>query len=212
MLKNDKVTVKEAMQMRRSIRRFKPDPVPDELIRELLEAARLAPSGSNTQPWLFMVVKDREQRRVISELGGNQRQLREAPVIIVCCGDLQRLAPKSRVKRRQELLDVGIYEDIDASSGWFDNLYQQLAESKTTLMRLQANVYIAIEHMVLRATSLGLGTCWVGAFDRQRLHEYLQIPKNVYICTLLPVGYPAQNPAARPRLPLEEIIIEPPRV
>ena len=78
------------------------------------------------------------------------------------------------------------------------------------MSKVQANLFIAVEHMVLRAVSLGLGTCWTGAFDREKLQKAFKLPENILPFIMLPVGYPAQTPRERPRLSLEEIIIEPP--
>lgn len=213
----DKVSVKEAIEMRRSIRRFKPDPIPDNIIHELMEAARLAPSGSNSQPWKFMILDDPEQRAEIAAFGGNQRQLKDAPVIIVCCGDLSSMLEDTRNKRRRELFDAGIYEDIGGDAAqWIYNRRAAApevlssADLKSFIPNVHANVYIAVEHIVLRAVSLGLGSCWVGAFDHKKVHTYLQLPEHLFIATLLPVGYPAQDPKPRTRLPMSEILLTPP--
>ncbi len=74
----------EAIGKRRSIRKFKPDPIPEEKIRLLLESARLAPSGTNTQPWRFIVVKDDNTKKKLQEAAHNQRHVRRAPVVIAC--------------------------------------------------------------------------------------------------------------------------------
>ena len=78
------------------------------------------------------------------------------------------------------------------------------------MSKVQANLFIAVEHMALRAVSLGLGTCWTGAFDREKLQKAFKLPENILPFIMLPVGYPAQTPRERPRLSLEEITIEPP--
>ncbi len=206
----DKLSVKEALESRRSIRKFKPDPVPQDMVNALLEAARLAPSASNTQPWRFMVVTDKQQRQALAGLGGGQRQLREAPLIFVCCGDLASMKGESLDKQRRGLLEAGGYEDIGVNLEWFKNR----SAGETTLLqqiaKIEANLFIAVEHMVLRAVSLGLGTCWTGAFDREKLRTTFKLPENILPLILLPTGYPAQAPAPRPRLPLEAITIEPP--
>ena len=78
------LTVWEAIKIRRSIRKFAPDDVPEEMIEQMLEAARLAPSGANYQPWRFLVVRDQELRKELSRICLNQRFIEEAPVVIVC--------------------------------------------------------------------------------------------------------------------------------
>ena len=207
---NENISVKEAIRSRRSIRKFKQDPVPKDVIDELLESARMAPSASNSQPWRFMVVTDIKQLQVLAELGGNQKQLKEAPLIIICCGDLNSMKEDSLNKQRKELLDEGVYEDIGVDLEWFKSRTPEETSLLHQINKIQANLFIAVEHMVLSAVSLGLGTCWTGAFDREKLQKIFKLPEHILPLILLPVGYPAQAPKQRPRLSLEEITIEPP--
>lgn len=76
----------EVIRTRRSIRSFKPDPVPDEVLRKVLDAARIAPSGSNRQPWKFILVRDKELKEELVPLAGGQKFIAEAPIVIVACG------------------------------------------------------------------------------------------------------------------------------
>lgn len=80
------LTFLDLVKARRSVRSFKPDPVPEEDLRYVLEAARLAPSANNVQPWKFVVVRDRARRRELAEACWGQRFVGEAPVVIVACG------------------------------------------------------------------------------------------------------------------------------
>jgi len=73
-----------------------------------------------------------------------------------------------------------------------------------------ANTYIAIEHVVLTATALGLGSCWVGALGGEgEINALFNLPKNIVVVAVLPVGYPAVTPPPRPRIPLSEILLRP---
>jgi len=76
----------EVVKTRRSVRSYSEKPVPDEALQRVLEAARLAPSANNLQPWHYIVVRDESLRRKIAELSFNQMFIAEAPVVIVCCG------------------------------------------------------------------------------------------------------------------------------
>ncbi|MDY6964357.1 MAG: nitroreductase family protein [Halobacteriota archaeon] len=182
-------TVKEAIEGRRSIRKYKPDPVPDESLLQILEAARLAPSGSNTQPWRFIVVKGEETRKKLKEAAFNQRFVGQAPVVIVCCGDLTCWRQLS--KRATDLTPV--------MEEW------GLKDVTSRMTATVRNVAIAVEHMVLQAEELGLGTCWVGLIDRKKVREMLKIPDHLVIVSLLPIGYPAEDPGQRPRFGLYDI-------
>jgi len=74
------------VRTRRSVRSYKPDPIPEDALRRVLEAARMAPSANNVQPWHFIVVRDAAKRRELAKLAAGQSFVGEAPVVIVCCG------------------------------------------------------------------------------------------------------------------------------
>jgi nitroreductase len=83
------LTTKEAIGLRRSIRKFRREPAPDEQIKALPNAARLSPSGCNAQPWRFKLVKDEETKKKLAEAAYGQLFIAEAPIVIVCCGDIR---------------------------------------------------------------------------------------------------------------------------
>jgi len=208
------LTVWEAIKERRSIRKFAPDDVPEEMVRQLLETARLAPSASNRQPWRFLVVRDREVRKELRRICLEQRFIEEAPVVIVCFGDLERYSMVARKKRRQEFTDSGVMETL--SGNFADPEYIARMDSlpvpprKELLTPLVSNTYIAIEHLVLMAAALGLGTCWVGGFsDASEINRLFGLADNLVPIAVVPVGYPAgEVPPQRPRLAFEEILLE----
>jgi len=197
--------VSEAIKKRRSIRKFKPDPIPEEKIRLLLESARLAPSGTNTQPWRFVVIKDNDTKKKLQEAAHNQRHIGRAPVIIVCCADLK--AFKEFPERVDELIESGALPErtrevfIPYLSKGMDTV------TKDALMvAAAANVAIAVEHIVLQAVEIGLGTCWVRWYEDDKVKEILGIPEHVEVMALLPVGVPDEEPSQRPRLSLDKIV------
>jgi len=156
---------------RRSIRRYRSDPVPDELLQQVLEAGRWAPSASNRQPWSFIVIRDPAMRRAVAQHAAyyfiRWAHVEEAPVIIALCGDA-----RSRVYRQFLHEDIGL-----------------------------AGAYV-----MLQASALGLGTCWIGGLDRQALSDILKLPQHVELVALLTLGYPAEEPPPPPRKPLEELV------
>ena len=194
----------EAIGKRRSIRKFKPDPIPEEKIRLLLESARLAPSGTNTQPWRFIVVRDDNTKKKLQEAAHNQRHVRRAPVVIACCADLS--AFKEFSKRVDELINSGALPERTR-----DVFIPYLKKGMDTVKKQDlvtaaaANVSIAVEHMVLQAVELGLGTCWVRWYDDNKVKEILGIPDFVEVIALMPVGVPDEDPGQRPRLSIDKI-------
>src|SRR4030066_1581450 len=99
------LTVTEAIRQRRSIRSFRSDPVPDDMVSEILEAARLAPSASNRQPWRFIVVTDGEEKAKLRRICLDQAFIEEAPVVFVCCADLTAYTMSSRKDRKSTRLN-----------------------------------------------------------------------------------------------------------
>ena len=208
------LTVSEAIRERRSIRSFRSDPVPDEVIHQMLEAARLAPSGSNRQPWRFIVVTDATEKARLRKICLDQAFIEEAPVVFVCCADVTAYSQALRKKRSQEFIDYGVTETL--SGRFADPAFQALllaepdSDLRTFLPAAVANTYIAIEHMVLTATALGLGTCWVGALGNEgEIDAFFGLPTTTVVVAVLPVGYPTVIPPPRPRISLSEILLRP---
>jgi nitroreductase len=201
------LTTKEAIEQRRSIRKFKPDPVPEEHLTALLDAARLAPSGSNAQPWRFKVVKDKETRLKLAQAAYNQSFIADAPIVLVCCADIKGYLDGS-VSGIQDLGKIGAVE------GRIMEIILERADKIRTMpieqlgARIAFNVAIAIEHIVLRALDFGLGSCWIRLVDEQVIKDIFGWDDNISVFALLPIGYPAESPPPRKRLKLEEIIVD----
>ena len=206
------LSVKEAIEMRRSIRHFGPDDVPDELIEQMLEAARLAPSGSNRQPWRFLVIRDKKIKKELRRICLNQRFIEEAPVVIACFANLDLYSKEAGEKRQQEFLDFGVTATL--SGRFADPEFRAYMQSLPTppreelLIPAVANTFIAIEHLALMATALGLGTCWVGGFeDASDINRLFGLSDNLIPVVVIPVGYAAgKTPSPRPRRNLGDIV------
>lgn len=150
----------EVIMSRRSVRKYLPDPIPEEKLRKLQEALRAAPTGSNRQAFKFVFVVDERLREQVAAASPTQEFLRQAPVLMVAT------CQKGRS---------------------FDTA-------------------IAVDHMILAATDEGLGTCWVGWFDRGIVAEALGMSAEYEIPIMVPIGYAAETPGPRPRKPLEELV------
>ena len=197
---------KEAIENRRSIRKFKDRSVPEEHILKLIEAARLAPSGCNAQPWRFKIVKDNETKMKLVEAAHNQTFIGQAPIVLVCCADVSDYIEGS-ASGIQDLGKIGAVEDNIVNI-----ICRNVDEMKKMSIseigpRIAANVAISIEHIVLRALDFDLGTCWIRALEEDKIRAIFGWDENIYPVALLPVGYPDEDPAPRRRLKLEDIII-----
>jgi nitroreductase len=167
------VTAEDCLRLlkaRRSIRRYRPQPVPREMIAQLLEAGRCAPSATNRQPWRFIVVEDQAIRAQVARHAGvaivRWTHAEEAPLLIALCGDT-----------RNPALRAFLHEDVG----------------------------IAGAQIMLQATALGLGTCWLGGIDKEAIGAVLGLPAHIEVIALLTVGFPDEDPEPRSRKPLGEV-------
>jgi nitroreductase len=203
---NKMLTTKEAIEKRRSIRKFKSDAVSPEILEELIDAARLAPSGCNAQPWRFKIVTDQVVKDKLAEAAHNQKFIAEAPAVLVCCASLREYAD-NLVLGIQDLENVHAVEPQVATT-----INQRASALKAlTISQLEPiasfNVAIAIEHIALRALDYGLGSCWVKLVDAEKIRKVFNWDENMQVVALLPIGYPAENPKPRRRKSSNEIII-----
>jgi len=165
---------------RRSVRAFSSRSISRDTILSLCEAARWAPSACNSQTWRFIAVTDS---------GTIQRICKEAmrPVI------------PNKWLVQAPLLMVGCSQ--------LDILANRIGGRITGIEYYQIDLGIAMEHMVLKAVDLGLGTCWIGWFREDRVRKILDIPERIRVSALLAIGYPKDAPPKkRQRKPLEAIV------
>lgn len=165
----------ELAEKRRSVRAYKADAVPEELMQQVLEAGRLAPSACNKQPWRFIVVRGETGRRALGAAYARE-WFWKAPVVIAVC-----ILPKEAWTRSY---DGQNYAMVDGA--------------------------LAMDHMTLAAAEMGLGTCWIGAFDPAAAREILNLPDGVEIVGMTPLGFPdvEPSPRVRSRRPLGEIVLK----
>ena len=169
----------DVIRARKSTRSYMDKVVEEEKLKQLLEAARLAPSWANRQCWKYIIVNDKEKIKKLAA-GIINSWMKNVKIVIVACAD-----PKK--------------------SG-----------SKNGMDYYLVDVAISMEHLVLAATNLGLGTCWIGGFDEAKVKKILNIPEKIRVVAMTPVGYPSGNGMrnkisrkiirADTRKPLEEMI------
>jgi nitroreductase len=159
------------MEVRYSVRAYKSDPVPEKSLSLVLDAARIAPTAANRQPFQILVIhtagRQEELRRIY-----NRDWFVQAPLILGIC------ALSDEAWKRKH--DNKCYADVDAA--------------------------IAFDHMIMAATGLGLGTCWIAAFDPAAAREILKLPNNVEPVVFTPLGYPADKSTPKQRKKMEELV------
>lgn len=155
--------VEEAIRDRRSIRKWADKPLERETLEDLLDSARLAPSGHNGQRWEIIAVTEPSRLKQLVPMCNNQRHVGEAGAFLFIISD-----PDSK---------------------W-----------------IHVDPAIALDHLTLRAHEMGLGTCWIGAFNERRIRTFLAIPEKRISVIGMTVGYPAETPEPRTRRDLEDLV------
>jgi nitroreductase len=161
----------ELIQKRYSVRAYKPRPIEDEKLAQVLEAARLAPTAANLQPFQIIVVHTQGRE---TELGRiyHRAWFTQAPLVLCVCSIPTEGWVRSHDRKN--------YTDVDAA--------------------------IVMDHLILAATELGLGTCWIAAFDPAAAREVLGLPAGVEPVIFSPLGYPADEPYPKERKPLSDLV------
>lgn len=192
----------KTIEQRRSIRKFTQEIVKDSKITQILEAGRLAPSGSNSQPWKFMVVRNQERKEAVMNACYGQKFIAQAPFVMVLLGDFK--AYKQRIKRTKELIKTGAVEaraDAEFAKGYREHVLMD----KNEVLSIVSNCMIAGQNMVLAAEEMGIGSCWVMLMKQDELREALNLEDHLFVVAVIPMGYAAQEPNARPRYDLQDI-------
>jgi len=155
---------------RYSVRAYQNRPVEKEKLQQVLEAARLAPTAVNKQPFRLVVMNTRGHEQELNRVY-HREWFVQAPLVICIC-----TMPAEAWNRR----DGKNYADVDAT--------------------------IAMDHLILSATELGLGTCWIGAFDPAAAKQVFALAPGWEPLIMTPLGYPADQPRLKTRKPLTELV------
>jgi nitroreductase len=160
----------ELVVARYSVRAYRPDAVPDEVLTSVVDAARLAPTAANRQAFQLVVIHTEGRETELQRIYGRE-WFTQPPLVICACG----LPAENWVRR-----DGKNYNDVD--------------------------VAIVMDHLTLAAADLGLGTCWIGAFDPDAAREVLGLPDGVEPVAFTPLGYPADAPRPKKRKALDKLV------
>lgn len=204
----------DAVEGRRSIRRFKRTPVPEKDIKKILDAARNAPSANNTQPWSFIVIKD---TALLNKMAAAARDMIDRMIPYAESEkQAQRLAAyKGNYYTFFENAPVVIAVLMEPYDAGTDRLLVRMGYSPEEVKRLRPqpglqSVSAAIQNMLLAIHALGYGSCWMTGplVAQEAFEQLLGFGKEQVIAALLPIGMPDEKPPARSRKPLEQIMKE----
>lgn len=188
----------DLIENRKSVRKYLEKNIPNEVLKQVLEAGRLAPSWVNVQPWHFIVV--RKNKEMLFQLSNNQPQVKNADAVIVCVADAGAWDKErfSEVLKQKGMNDAGIDSLLQLPV-----LYPPLISAQTTLLRTVEQVTYAIAYMTLEAERLGLGACVIGALGNEltqilpelseQVKRELNLNDKQCILAMLTLGYPDDN-------------------
>ena len=160
----------ELIRRRYSVRAYRDDPVEAEKLHKILEAARLAPTAANQQPFQIIVIHTAGRQDELKQIY-RREWFTQAPLVLCVCG----IASQAWVRR-----DGACYVQVDAA--------------------------IVMDYMILQATDLGLGTCWIGAFDARAARMLLGLPDGVKPLLFTPLGYPTDKALDKERKHLGDLV------
>jgi nitroreductase len=198
----------KVIQDRRSIREYTPEPVSDQDLDLILEAARLAPSGENAQPWRFIIVRDAETRKKLGALagGGSGRRFTSEFVTKQMQERFSGLQDEEKKKAAFEKLTSG-----KVSAFLADAPVDLVVCGKKGVWDMPYDTSAAIENILLMVTALNLGACWVIApcidiRDEERVKDLLGMPEDYKAISIISIGHPTRPHRPRPRLPLKDLV------
>lgn len=193
----------EAIRSRRSIRRYRPDPVPHELVTRLLEAACWAPSAHNRQPWRFAVVTDAEvKERLARAMGVRLRADLERDGLPLEVIERDTARSYARITGAPVVILVALtLADID--------VYPDPRRSQAEWTMAVQSVAMAVQNLLLAAHAEGLGACWMCAplFCPEVVKAALHLPEDWQPQALVTLGYPAELPREKGRAPLASRVV-----
>jgi nitroreductase len=190
----------DVIRRRRSIRAFRNDPIPDDVLSEILEAGRLGPTAMNVQDCRFGIITDAAVKAKLVEVSGGQEWIATAPVIVALCRQL----PADIAALPTDDINIVIWQ-ARYGREMVDHLNAFENRRKVRMLLDWRNTAYVGQQMVLAAENFGIASCWIGLIDTPKADAVLGLPEDVVCDMLLPMGYPAEEPEPIERKAIEEI-------
>ena len=177
--------MKKLLFKHRSIRKFRPTAIPEEMLREILEAAVRASTCGNMQLYSLVVTRDEKLREALSPLHFNQPMVKQAPCMVTVCADVHRFSMWCRQRDAEPAYD---------NFAWFLNA--------------STDALLAAQNLIIAAEDNGLGICVLGTtiYTAAEIARVLELPQGVIPLTTIVMGYPDEEPPLTDRLPLEGVV------
>lgn len=187
------LNVIDAITQRRAARAFLSTPIPEATLAEIFRLGLQAPSGYNLQPWRFIKVTSQASKEKLQACAFNQRQVVEAPVVLICCGDRNINAPAYI----EQIIELGqsVGGVSDQYADFMRGAIPQLFENHPCFESIEAwtnrHTMLAVAHLMIAAKALGVDSCPMEGFMTVQVKTEFKIPDHVDVCCLLPLGYAA---------------------
>ena len=188
---NSAMDLQQAINERRAARAFTSEPIPDVTLEAILRMGTQAPSGFNLQPWRFIVVRNQDNKTKLQECAFNQRQVGEAPVVLICCGDRAALNSDNI----ESVIHLGENNNAmnDQYADFMRNNIPSFAENAPSFGSMEVwtnrHTMLAVAQMMIVAKSYGVDSCPMEGFVASQVKSAFNIPDNFDICCLLALGY-----------------------
>ena len=185
------LSLTEAIKTRRAARAFRSDPIPDSVLEEIFRLGLQSPSGYNLQPWRFIVVKEQQNKDKLRACAFDQPQVSQAPVVLICCGDRR----VNNTEYIEEMIQLGMTAGgvNEKFADYMRGAIPQLFEYKPCFESMEAwtnrHTMLAVAHLMIVAKAFGVDSCPMEGFVTAQVKEAFNIPVEVDVCCLLPLGY-----------------------
>lgn len=185
------INLRYAIEQRRAVRAFQPTPIPTVIFSEILRLGMRAPSGFNLQPWRFIILQSPKSKDKLKACAFNQRQVTEAPVVLICCSDRRVVEPEYIESVIQLGREQGSINDTYAD--YIRTAIPQAFEKHPSFESIETwtnrQAMLAVAHIMIVAQTYGVDTCPMEGFIGDQVKAQFNIPEAVDVCCLLALGY-----------------------
>lgn len=194
----------DLIENRYSVRKYSDKNISDEDLNKILKAGYLAPSWMNSQPWKFILVKNPETKKMLSELASNMPHVASCNAVVVCVADKNAWDKEvfGEVLKKRGMTQEGVDKVLSVPQ-----LYPKLLGDKILLLRTVEQVTYAVSYMMLEAKDLGIDSCVIGAVSNEatvlkpeiveKVNKALNLKEGEVVITMLTLGYNAENEAPK---------------
>ncbi|SKB16106.1 NADH dehydrogenase [Planktothrix sp. PCC 11201] len=185
------INLRYAIEQRRAVRAFQPTPIPKVIFSEILRLGMRSPSGFNLQPWRFIILQSPEGKEKLKTCAFNQRQVMEAPVVLICCSDRRVVEPEYI----ESVIQLGREEGSinDTYADYIRTAIPQTFEKHPSFESLETwtnrQAMLAVAHIMIVAQTYGVDSCPMEGFMGAQVKAQFNIPESVDVCCLLALGY-----------------------